>query len=284
MDFSHIAVLGTGVLGAQIAFQTAYSGFDVTAYDIDDAAIERAKRAFAALGLRYLKEVPDADRAKVDAALDRIAYATDLGTATAKADLVIEAVPEVLELKRRVYAELGQVAPAHVIFASNSSTLLPSAMADATGRPGKFLALHFANMIWKNNLAEVMGHPGTDPDAFAQVVAFAQAIGMVPVEIHKEQPGYLLNSLLVPLLSAAGQLLVNGIASPQDVDKAWRIGTGAPFGPFQIFDAVGLNTAYNISVAGGARQQAFAKYLQENYIAHGKLGYATGEGFYSYSR
>lgn len=282
MAFSRITVLGTGVLGAQIAFQTAYRGFDVVAWDIDAAAIDRARRSFAALATRYLKEVPGADQAAVDAALGRIAYATELGEATREADLVIEAVPEKLDLKRSLYAQLGRVAPAQTVFASNSSTLLPSAMADATGRPEKFLALHFANMIWKNNLAEVMGHPGTDPDVYAQVVAFATAIGMVPIELHKEQPGYVLNSLLVPFLDAAGQLLVKEIASPEDIDRAWRIGTGAPYGPFQIFDAVGLTTAYNISAAGGPKQQAFAQYLKTHYIDQGKLGYATGEGFYSY--
>ena len=284
MSFQHVTVLGTGVLGAQIAFQTAYSGFDVVAYDVDDAAIAKAREAFAALASRYLREVPGADVPKVEAALARIGYATDLARATANADLVIEAIPERLDLKRQVYAQLGTVAPAHAVFASNSSTLLPSAMADATGRPEKFLALHFANMIWKHNLAEVMGHPGTDPAVFAQVVAFARAIGMVPVEIHKEQPGYVLNSLLVPFLSAAGNLLVEGIATPADIDQAWRIGTGAPYGPFQIFDAVGLNTAYNISAAGGPRQQAFARLLKDQYIDRGKLGYASGEGFYTYPR
>lgn len=282
MSISRVSVLGTGVLGAQIAFQTAYSGFDVTAYDISDVAIEKAKATFAALAARYQREVPGADAARTDAAIARIRYATDLATASAGADLVIEAVPEKLELKQSVYAELGRVAPPKTIFASNSSTLLPSAMAAFTGRPEKFLALHFANEIWAHNTAEIMGHPGTDPVVYSQVVAFAAAIGMVPIELHKEKAGYVLNSLLVPLLNAASELLVDGIADPEAIDKTWRIGTGAPAGPFQIFDIIGLTTAYNVSAVGGPKSQQFAKLLKDEYIDKGKLGVATGEGFYKY--
>lgn len=284
MTIAHVTVLGTGVLGAQIAFQTAYRGFHVTAYDIDDAAIDKARATIDRLAKRYLRDVEGADPAKIDAARARLAYATDLAVAARDADLVIEAVPERIELKRQVYAALGKAAPERTIFASNSSTLLPSAMAESTGRPSRFLALHFANEIWTHNIAEVMSHPGTDPEVFRAVVAFARDIGMVPIEIHKEKAGYVLNSLLVPFLSAAAELVVEEIATPQAVDDTWRIATGAPKGPFEIYDIVGLNTAYNISSAGGPKQQKFARYLKENYIDKGKLGTATGEGFYKYPR
>jgi 3-hydroxybutyryl-CoA dehydrogenase len=284
MSIKNVTVLGTGVLGAQIAFQTAYHGFSVTAYDINDAAIEKAKKTFAWLAARYLATLKGADQAKIDAALAKISYATDLATAAKEADLVIEAIPESLDLKKKVYGELGTVAPAHTIFASNSSTLLPSAMAASTGRPEKFLALHFANEIWLHNVAEVMGHPGTDPAIYAQVVDFARAIDMVPIEIHKEKAGYVLNSLLVPFLQAAGELLVDGIAEPKSIDDTWRIATGSPKGPFEIYDIVGLMTAYHISLMGGEKQQKFAQLIKENYIDKGKLGVATGEGFYKYGK
>ena len=192
-----------------------------------------------------------------------------------------EAVPEQLALKREVYARLGAAAPAHTIFASNSSTLLPSAMADATGRPACFLALHFGNEIWRNNIAEVMGHAGTDPEVFKAVAAFAERIGMVPIPIHKEKAGYVLNSLLVPLLTAAAELLVDGVAQPQDIDRTWKIATGSPRGPFEIYDIVGLGTAYQISSAGSPKMREFAKLLKDDYIGKGKMGVATGEGFYS---
>ena len=106
---------------------------------------------------------------------------------------------------------------------------------------------------------------------------------MVPIEIKKEHAGYVLNSLLVPFLNAASGLLVNGVAEAETIDKTWRIGTGAPLGPFQIFDIVGLTTAYNISAMGDETSQRFAALLKEQYLDQGKLGVATGEGFYRYN-
>ena len=282
MSIRHVTLVGAGVLGAQIAFQTAFKGFDVSAYVPDQAALDKAGKAIDWLQRRYLQDIDGADPQALAAAAGRIRWTTDLAAAVKDADLVIEAIPEQLELKRRVYAELGRLAPATAIFATNSSTLLPSAMADATGRPERFIALHFANEIWLHNVAEVMGHAGTDPEVFSTLVRFANDIGMVPVEIHKEKAGYVLNSLLVPLMSAASELLVDGIAEHEAIDRTWKIATGSPRGPFEIYDIVGLGTAYHISLAGGPKQQAFARLLKERYIDHGKLGVVTGEGFYRY--
>ena len=283
---SNITVLGTGVLGSQIAFQTAFSGFEVVAWDIDDAALDAAKLRFRKLADRYIREDFDGAAAgKAEAALGRLRYTADLADAVKDADLVIEAVPEQLELKRDIYARLGAVAPSQTIFATNSSTLLPSKLMDATGRPDRFLALHFANEIWKFNVGEVMGTEATSPEVYDTVVEFARDMGMVPIEIKKEKAGYVLNSLLVPFLNAAGELLVDGIADPETIDKTWRIATGAPSGPFQIYDVIGLMTPYNVARANPSpKSQAFADYLKANYIDKGKLGVATGEGFYTYGK
>ena len=113
--------------------------------------------------------------------------------------------------------------------------MLPSQFAESTGRPEKFLALHFANEIWKHNTAEIMGHPGTDKNVFNDIVAFSKAIGMVALPLQKEQPGYIVNSLLVPLLSAATNLLVNEVADAETIDKTWMVATGAPTGPFEFW-------------------------------------------------
>lgn len=278
-----VTVLGTGVLGSQIAFQTAYSGFPVTAYDISDDALAQAKERFAGLAATYTKEgVAGAAEGKADEALSRLAYSSDLAEAVREADLVIEAIPEVLELKQRTYEKLGAVAPESTIFATNSSTLLPSEMKDFTGRPQRFLALHFANRVWQFNTAEVMATPDTDPAVFDEVVAFAGRIGMEPVPLRKEKAGYVLNSLLVPFLNAAAELAGDGYAEPADVDKVWRIATGAPMGPFQIYDIIGLTTPYNIMAHGDEKDRRLAAWLKENYIDKGKLGVATGEGFYRY--
>ncbi len=279
-----LTVLGTGVLGSQIAYQAAFHGFAVTAYDINDDVLEKARARFTQLaGIYREANVAGAAGGKAEAALENLRLTADLGEAVADADLVIEAVPELLELKRDVYRQLADLAPAKTIFATNSSTLLPSDLKDFTGRPDRFLAIHYANNIWAQNIAEVMGTADTDTAVFDAVVEFARNSGLEPIEIKKEKAGYVLNSLLVPLLNAAAGLLLQGVADAHTIDKTWRIATGAPTGPFQIYDVVGLGTAYNIaSTSPDAGSQAFAAYLKDHYIDKGKLGVATGEGFYTY--
>lgn len=281
-----VVVAGGGVLGSQIAMQAAYHGYDVTLYDMNEEALTQAEARVQALDAPY-KEDLQATSDQLAAAHDRMQFTADLRRAVDGAYLVIEAIPEVVSIKTEFYESIGAYAPEETIFATNSSTLLPSQFAEATGRPDRFLALHFANSIWKNNTAEVMGHEGTDEAVFDEVVAFARSIGMVALPLHKEQPGYILNSLLVPFLDAAEMLYVNDVADPETIDKTWMIGTGAPLGPFAILDIVGLETAYNIvrMKAEATKEPKFEKLatvLKEQFIDQGKLGRATGEGFYTY--
>jgi len=279
-----VTVLGTGVLGSQIAFQAAYFGYDVIAYDISDEVLETATRRFAGLAKAYTADkILAASDQQTDAALGHLTLTSDLAEAVADADLVIEAVPEILTVKRETYVKLSELAPEKTIFATNSSTLLPSDMKDFTGRPEKFLALHYANQVWRYNTAEIMGTIDTDPAVYAAVVEFAIGSGLIPIELKKEKAGYVLNSLLVPLLTAAAGLLQGGYADVDTIDKTWRIATGTLSGPFQIYDLIGLNTAYNVALASSdPRMQGWAIFLKENYIDKGKLGTATGEGFYTY--
>lgn len=284
MNFKNVTVAGSGVLGSQIAFQTAFKGFEVYVYDINDAAIEAAKERANKLAIIYKNDVAQND-AEVEAALGRLSFYTDLGEAVQNADLVIEAIPERLDIKQGFYEQLSKVAPAKTVFATNSSTMIPSQFRQFTDRPEKFLALHFANEIWKNNTAEIMGHDATDKQYEEQVIEFARAIGMVPLHILKEQPGYILNSLLVPFLNAAQSLYAHGVADPHTIDKTWMIATSAPRGPFAILDVVGLETAYNIVAAHAVNNPTAAKIaelIKAEYIDKGKLGIATGEGFYKY--
>jgi 3-hydroxybutyryl-CoA dehydrogenase len=277
--FARVTVLGLGVLGAQIALQTAAHGVEVTGYDVDDAALQVARGRLDAFAKAAAADVEDADAYL--GAPGRIRLTADLEDAVREADLVIEAVPERVELKREVWARVGAAAPESTVFATNSSSLLPSAIADATGRPDRFLALHFANGIWRYNTAEIMGTPATDSEVADRVEAFAVAIGMVPIRLHREQPGYVLNSLLIPLLGAAAELLVKGVATPETIDATWRTATGAPLGPFQIYDVVGLRTAYAIA-STDPRSAVWAAYLKEHYVDKGLLGVESGEGFYRY--
>lgn len=286
MNFKNVTVAGSGVLGYQIAFQTAFHGFNVTVYDINDDVLEKAKAKFPLLSEAFKKDL-GATREQLDATKSRLFYNSHLGEAVKDADLLIEAVPENPQVKIDFYQKLAKVAPEKTVIATNSSTLLPSQFAEVTGRPEKFVALHFANEIWKHNTGEVMKHPGTADEVFESLLVFAKEIGMVPLPIYKEQPGYIVNSLLVPLISAGLGLLVNGIADVETIDKTWMVATGAPTGPFGILDVVGITTAYNINKMAAEStkdpvKQKVVEYLKENFINKGKLGVSTGEGFYKY--
>lgn len=283
---ARVMVAGTGVLGAQIAFQCAFSGIDVVAYDVDTACLDRASARFDALGRVYAADL-GASREQIEATLARIEGNTDLGSAVAGTDLVIEAIPEDLAIKQSFYRSLSAVAPAGTIFASNSSTLVPSQYAMFTDRPERVLSLHFAHEVWKNNIAEIMGHPGTDPAIFAHMVQFAHRIGMVPLPLRKEQPGYLLNTMLIPMLIAALGLLVNEVADVQTIDKAWMIAKADRIGPFGILDGIGMTTVYNVTRAlaertGDSTHRRIAEYVKTHFIDTGYIGEAVGRGFYQY--
>ena len=311
MDIKNVVVAGGGVLGSQIAFQSAYKGFNVKVWLRSEGSIDRAKPKFErwknvylqtleamktnpaayARGLADSPELSDeqieALKAQVEKAAESIVLTTSYDEAFGDADLVIEAIAEEPKQKIELYTEMQKHLPEHTIVCTNSSTMLPSQFAEYTGRPEKYLALHFANEIWKNNTAEVMGHPGTDPAAYEQVAEFAGKIGMIPLRLKKEQPGYILNSMLVPFLTAAESLLANGVADPETIDKTWMLATGAPVGPFRILDIVGLVTAYNIGVMNPQASDPettpgkIAATLKK-YIDEGKTGVNAGEGFYKY--
>lgn len=310
MSISNVTVAGGGVLGSQIAFQSAYRGFPVTVWLRSEGSIERAKPRFERLRDIYIRtleamktnpaaycrglaskdataELLDELKAKAERAYESIAYTTSYEEAAQTADLVIEAIAEEPKQKIALYVELAKYLPENTIIATNSSTMLPSAFAEYTGRPGKYLALHFANEIWRNNTAEVMGHAATSSEAYDAVVDFATAIGMIPLKLKKEQPGYILNSMLVPFLSTAEQLLANDVADVETIGKTWRLATGAPLGPFRILDVVGLTTAYNIGMldpraADPNTVQGKVAAMLRRYVEEGKTGVNAGEGFYKY--
>lgn len=281
-----VVVAGSGVLGSQIAFQSAYHSHKVVVYDIKDEFLDKARKKMLLFFEDYKKDV-QATQDQLLLAIQNISYSSDLQSAVQDADIVIEAIPENLEIKKEFYLKLGKAAPQKTIFCTNSSTLLPSQLAEETGRPEKFLALHFLNGVWKNTIAEVMGHPRTDPAVFAEIVEFTKSIGLTPLQLHKEQAGYITNSLSVPWVAAALKLWADGVSDFQTIDKTWMTGVNTKFPPFAFIDAVGLNTAYNIMDALAKQEhntvlEKGAKRLKEDYIDKGKLGVATGEGFYKY--
>ena len=314
MNWNKIVVAGGGVLGAQIAFQTAYCGFDVTIWLRSEGSIGRTQPKLDAVYNAYVETIEKMDTPegkspfvwargianpedfdkvacleKAKKAYDSIKIELDMGKAVENADLIIETMAEIKEEKIAFYQKLAPLMSEKTVLVTNSSSMLPSTFAEYTGRAEKYLALHFANEIWRLNTAEVMLQPKTDLKYFEQVIVFAKQIRMVPLPIKKEKSGYLLNSLLIPFLDAAMDLYATGVSEPEIIDLAWKLGTGAPAGPFQIFDIVGLTTAYNITKAKADHPEmieplhyAEAVELLKKYIDEGKLGRSAGEGFYSY--
>lgn len=281
VDIKQVLIIGAGTMGGQIALQCAMHGLDVALYDVSADALARGMervRGYAS----YLVAQGRAD----DDALGRIRPVTDMAAAAAEADLVSESVPEDPALKGRVFAELNDLCPPRTIFTTNSSTLLPSMFAAATGRPDRFVALHFHLPVWDANVADVMPHPATAPEVVETVARFARRIGQIPIVSAKEQPGYVFNTMLNALLGAALDLAAGGVASFADVDRAWMGVMKTPTGPFGIMDAVGLDTVWKITdfwagVSGDPRSRARADFVK-GYLERGRVGQKGGAGFYDY--
>ena len=283
----HVTTYGSGVLGGQIAWHSAFRGKTVVAYDVTEAALATCRAAHDQYAAIYRKDIGAGDEA-IAATRARLTYTTDLAAAVSRADLVIESVPEVPEVKTSAYRTLAPLLREHTLVATNSSTLLASDFAAATGRPEKFCALHFANLIWLMNVAEIMAHPTTSDDTLTQVTEFAIEIGMLPIPVRKEQNGYVLNTWFVALLNAAQTLVTNGISTPEDVDRTFmKCNPGAPMGPLGMIDMVGMVTAYNVESYWGHRNNdpqmvRNAEYIKTHFIDRGNLGMPTGEGYYRY--
>ncbi|MBQ4514816.1 MAG: 3-hydroxyacyl-CoA dehydrogenase [Anaerolineaceae bacterium] len=316
-----VVILGGGVLGTQIGLMCAYYGYDTTFWLRSESSIDRTtpkierysglmiadlEKAKALVGnpmgkflypKGLISDWSAATVESIDALIaegkknfaEKVYIELDPKKAVEGAYLVIESMAEDPKAKIAVYEQFKDLLDKDTILCTNSSTLLPSMFAEYTGRPEKYCSLHFANTIWANNTAEVMGHPGTSEETYKEVVKFAGTIGMVPLQLHKEQPGYILNSMLVPFLSAAQALWANEVADPQTIDLTWRLATGAPKGPFEILDIVGLETAYNINQMKPAAQQEgtlenrMGKLLKEK-IDKGETGVNAGKGFYDYRK
>jgi len=318
VNYRKVVVAGGGVLGSQIAFQAAYCGYDVTIWLRSEGSKTRTQPKLDGLKKSYTDAISRMESGegpwcsgiadeqtfnaaeclkKVENAWSGIKLETDIRKALKDADLVIEAVAEDKSEKIAFYKKIAPLLEDNTVLVTNSSTLLPSTFAKYTGRPEKYLSLHFANAIWINNTAEVMVHSQTKEEYFNEVIDFANSIRMIALPILKEKNGYLLNSMLVPFLLSGLDLYVNGVAEPENIDKAWTRGTGAPKGPFQILDVVGIKTAYNIvlqyqKVPGLLSPLLKKMMLPYNFkgmaevlnmmIKEGKLGVSTGEGFYKY--
>jgi 3-hydroxyacyl-CoA dehydrogenase len=286
MTYTKIATAGAGTMGSQVAWQMAFHGKEVTVYDAIPDGLERGKGLHQQYAQQFMAD-RGATQDQIDETFARLTYTTDLADAVSNADLISESVPEAMEIKESFWREASAHAAGHTVFTTNTSTLLPSELASFVDRPEKFLTLHFAIGVWDSNIGEVMGHPGSDAGVFDDVVQFAEEIGLVPIPLHKEHGGYVINSLLVPWCTAALELLVSGVSEVESIDRTWMITLQSSMGPFGMMDRMGLGVVYHVAKLVGEttpNKQALesAHYLDEHFIQKGLLGVSSGEGFYRY--
>ena len=281
-DIKNILIIGSGTLGLRIALANALNGYKVIIYDIREEAFVQAKRIQADL-IKMLIKAGTISQEDSEKALQNQTFTTDAKLAASDADLVSESVTEDLELKKKVWAQFGELCPDKTIFTTNTSSLLPSKYADATGRPERFCALHFHDVFYAN-VVDIMPNPQTEPWIIDLLKAYGESIQQTVVIMKRESPGYIFNAMLISVLGAAGALVTFDVASIEDVDRSWMGNFKMPSGPFGIIDEIGLDTAWHVvHVFKDEKSKRFSKLLKD-YIDQGKLGRKVGEGFYKYPK
>lgn len=286
-DIKKVFVVGAGTMGQQIAFQCAAHGYAVILFDLSDSILRKARLRIKSYA-DYLIAENRLDAKMAGRALDNIAVTTEEQRAS-EIDLLIESVPEDLQMKREIFSRFNRICPERTVFATNTSLLIPSQMADATGRADRFLALHFHQPVWVGNLADVMPHAGTAEAVVDLVRNFARSINQISLVLQKENYGYVFNAMYSALNNAAITLAANGVAAVEDIDRAWMVVMKMPVGPLGMLDVVGLDTVWHVTdywanTLGDAQTLRNAEYLKREYLEHGWLGVKSGRGFYGYPR
>jgi len=283
-DLHSVGIVGTGTMGGEIGMVCALEGLQVTLYDVSPSALDSTQKRLVQAAENYVTlEWVTADAAnEARSRMNYTASIEDLGDV----DLVSESVYEELEVKRKIWRQLAGICNERTVFTTNTSSLRPSEFAEATGRPDRFAAMHFHLPILGNKIVDVMNHGQTSTDTMDLVEAFVGRIGLIPIRIEKENPGYVFNSMLIGFLLEAGRLLVNEIASKEDIDRAWTTIMGTPAGPFAIMDHIGVDTAWRV-IQGIAERDNDSELSQfaamlEAMVDEGRLGAKAGQGFYSY--
>ena len=283
MNVKTIAVIGAGIMGRGIAHVAALGGFDAILNDISPELLDSARSRID----RDMQKGVDRGKLTAEAmraGLDRLRTSTDLEESAAKADLVIEAVPEKIDLKMGIFSRLDKAAPNQAVLASNTSGLSITEMAAATERPEKVIGMHFFNPVHKMKLVEIIRGLETDDDTFKTVVAASIQMGKDTVEIN-ESPGFVTSRINALIGNEAFYMLQAGVGSARDIDKALKLGLNHPMGPFEMIDLVGLDT--RLSILNSLHQTLGEKYrpcpLLVKYVKAGRLGRKVRKGVYEYS-
>lgn len=282
----NVAVVGAGNMGHQIALQCALFGFKTVGTDVIPAVLEKAQQ-FVDSYLPGRVQKGKLTEEEANKAKSLVSFTGDLKEAVKDADLVIEAVLERVDLKRKVFADLDKLAPPEAILATNSSYIVSSRIADATKRPAQVCNLHFFNPALVMKLVEVVQGPHVSDETAQCMMDFCLKIDKIPILIKKEVDGFVLNRIFAAISKEAMWMLEMGVAAIEDIDKACVYGAGHPMGPFRLMDLTGIDLAYDIGMShfyvSGDRADLPTPSVVKK-VTEGKFGQKTGEGWYSYKK
>jgi len=284
LAIKNITVLGSGVMGHGIAQVSAMSGYNVVLRDVDQQFLDKAMEKIK-WSLEKLVSKEKITQAESDSILGRIKTKVELKDAVQSADLIIEAVPEIMELKKKVYAELDSVADKKIIFASNTSTLPITEIANTTSRPQRFIGIHFFNPPQLMKLVEVIPGQKTSQDVLDLIVEFVRSVKKEPVICKKDVPGFIVNRLFIPLVHEACWLKQRQNLKLEEIDSAVKFRMGFPMGIFELADFTGMDVIHKATTELQIRDKKviFPHPYIEKIFNEKKLGQKSGEGFYKYS-
>jgi 3-hydroxybutyryl-CoA dehydrogenase len=284
MQIKTIAVLGAGTMGHGIAHAAIAGGYQTRMYDVDDAAVAKGSAAIEAI-VRKSVDLGKATGSDAGAMLQRLTSTSTLGVALQDADLVIEAAPEKIDLKLALFAQIEQLAPASAVIASNTSALSITELAGSLKAPSRVAGMHFFNPVHRMKLVEIVQALESSPETLAAIEGVARAMGKETVLV-RESPGFITTRVNASIGNEAFYMLMEGVASARDIDKALKLGLNHPMGPFELVDLVGLDT--RLSILEYLHRSLGEKYrpcpLLAQYVKAGRLGRKVGRGVYEYSR
>ncbi|KAF3852544.1 hypothetical protein NQZ68_006162 [Dissostichus eleginoides] len=285
----NVTIIGGGQMGAGIAQVAASTGHAVTLVDTNEDILKKAVKGIEGNLKRVVKkkfaDKPEAGEEFLQKAMQNVSISTDAGSVVQGTDLVVEAIVENLKVKQDLFGGLDKVAPAHTIFASNTSSLSITDIASSTNRLDRFGGLHFFNPVPVMRLVEVIATSSTSQETFDSLLNFSKMLGKTSVSC-KDTPGFIVNRLLLPYILDAVRMYERGDGSKEDIDIAMKLGCGYPMGPFELSDYVGLDTMKFIMDGWSAANPDNPMFAQSEVlnklVAEGKFGKKTGEGFYKY--
>ncbi|MBX9974725.1 3-hydroxyacyl-CoA dehydrogenase [Cytobacillus firmus] len=277
-----LTVVGSGVMGRGIAYSAALGGFNVFLHDVSEENLDKAKN-YIETEMRKSAEKGYLNHDQVTAALSSLEFTTDLKSAAENADVVIEAVFEMMELKIDIFKQLDQYCPEHTILATNTSTMSPTEIAAQTSRPEKCIAMHFFNPVHKMKLIEIIRGLQTSDETVEKAKEIGRKLNKETVEVN-EFPGFVTSRMNCLIGNEAMNLLMEGVASADDIDKAMKLGLNHPMGPLALADLVGLDTRLrNMEYLHKTLGEKYRPCpLLIKYVKAGRLGRKSGRGFYEY--